>query len=51
MIRTIYHEKIHVEQFKKHGSRYVMNNRQSFEAEAYEKEDLFIEKLKKEGKL
>ena len=51
LIRTIYHEKIHVEQFKKHGTVYVQNNRQRFETEAYEKEEAFINALKQKGVL
>lgn len=49
LIRTIYHEKIHVEQFKKHGSIFVQNNRKAFEEEAYEKEAQFIKQLKERG--
>lgn len=51
VIRTLYHEKIHVEQFKKYGGECVQNNLQRFEAEAYAAESEFIEKLKKEGRL
>ncbi len=51
LIRTIYHEKIHVEQYRKYGVKYVQENRGRFEKEAYEAEEAFIRKLKKEGKL
>ncbi|MDE7362202.1 MAG: hypothetical protein K2N38_09745 [Oscillospiraceae bacterium] len=51
IIRTLYHEKQHVEQFRKYGAEYVMNNSVEFEKEAYAAEDELIEKLKKEGKL
>lgn len=51
LLRTLYHEKKHVDQFKKYGAEYVQNNRQKFEEEAYEAEEEFINKLKKEGKL
>jgi hypothetical protein len=35
---TIIHEKVHVEQFKKYGSTFVMENRKRFENEAYKVE-------------
>lgn len=49
LIRTIYHEIVHVEQFKKHGVEFVQNNSQMFEEEAYCLEDDFINSLKKRG--
>lgn len=51
LIRTIFHEKIHVEQFKEYGAIFVQNNRQRFETEAYEKEDQFIKDLIRKGLL
>lgn len=39
LLRTIVHEKVHVEQYKKYGGRYVMENRGKFEDEAYKKEE------------
>lgn len=51
LTRTLFHKKIHVEQFKRHGPEYVQNNRKRFEKEAEKLENEFIEKLRKEGKL
>ena len=51
LTRTLFHEKIHVEQFKRNGPEYVQNNRKRFEEEAEKLENEFIEKLRKEGKL
>lgn len=51
LIRTIYHEKLHVEQYKKYGSKYVTANSARFEQEAYEEEEQFIAELKKRGVL
>ncbi|MCL1997648.1 MAG: hypothetical protein FWG65_02665 [Turicibacter sp.] len=34
LARTLFHEKIHIEQYKKHGSIYVQNNHTHFEFEA-----------------
>lgn len=51
LIRTLYHEKIHVEQFKEHGVEHVQNNREHFEELAYAAEDEYIARLKKEGVL
>jgi len=47
----MYHESIHVEQFKEYGVEYVQNHLEEFEKLAYEAENAFIECLKKEGKL
>ncbi|MCL2016828.1 MAG: hypothetical protein FWG68_11350 [Defluviitaleaceae bacterium] len=33
--RTLFHEKIHIEQFRQYGSEYVQNNHVRFEKEAY----------------
>lgn len=51
LARTLYHEKQHVEQFKKYGSEYVQKNRGRFEREAYAAENEFINRKKEEGKL
>jgi hypothetical protein len=49
LVRTLVHEKVHVEQFRKHGSIFVQNNRKQFEIEAEKIEEDFINGLKKEG--
>ena len=51
LIRTIYHEKVHVSQYKEHSVIYVQNNREAFEKDAYEREEKFIKELKEKGVL
>lgn len=51
LIRTIFHEKYHVEQYRKYGAEFVTKNAQRFEREAYEAEEKFIAELKKRGDL
>lgn len=51
LVRTIFHEKTHVEQYIQFGVDYVQNNRAHFEQLAYDAENEFINKLKKEGVL
>lgn len=51
LTRTLFHEKMHIEQFKKHGVEYVSNNRIFFEELAEKSENEFIANLKKEGRL
>ena len=51
LLRTLYHESIHVKQYRKYGAKYVQDNMLDFENEAYALEEEFITKLKKEGKL
>lgn len=51
LLRTIYHEKIHVKQYQKYGVAYVQNHNGKFEDEAYVFEDKFIKSLKKDGKI
>lgn len=51
LLRTLYHERIHVFQFREYGAEYVQNNRNYFEMLAYSQENDFITRLKKEGKL
>ena len=51
LIRTVFHEKLHVEQYKKYGAEFVSANSARFEQEAYEEEEKFIIELKKRGVL
>lgn len=43
------HEKVHVEQYKKYGGQYVMENRNKFEEEAYKIEEEWYNEYKKKG--
>lgn len=47
LLRTLVHEKVHVEQYKKYGSEYVMNNREFFEKEAEKLEEEWYNEYKK----
>lgn len=49
LLRTIVHEKVHVEQYKKYGGQYVMENRNKFEEEAYKIEEEWYNEYKKKG--
>ena len=51
LLRTLYHERVHVLQFKEFGGEYVQLHRAHFEDLAYTAENEFIERLKKEGRL
>ena len=51
LVRTIFHELQHVDQYKKYGTIYVQENKRIFEELAYKAENDFIEKLKATGKL
>lgn len=51
LLRTLYHEKQHVLQFREYGAEYVQENRAYFEAVTEALEEDFINTLKKEGKL
>ena len=51
LVRTIYHEKQHVLQYKKYGSEYVQNNRAYFEKITENLEENFVKDLKRSGKL
>ena len=51
LVRTLFHEKVHVLQFLEHGPEYVQNNRAHFEQLAYEAENAFITQIKQEGRL
>lgn len=49
LLRTLFHESVHVRQFREYGVEYVQNNLEEFERQAYAAENEFIERLKKEG--
>lgn len=51
LLRTIFHEKQHVLQFREYGVDYVQEHRSHFETLAYEEECKFIDGLKKRGLL
>ena len=51
LVRTLYHEKIHIQQFREYGAEYVQNNRAFFEDLAYEAENEFILRMKELGLL
>lgn len=51
LLRTLYHEKQHVLQFREYGAAYVQENRAYFESLTETLEEDFIRQLKKEGKL
>lgn len=51
LLRTLFHERIHVQQFRKHGVDYVQAHKPEFEKMAYEEENKFIEELKRKGLL
>lgn len=51
LVRTLYHEKLHVQQFRQHGTEHVQEHRAKFEKITYDSEDEFIKSLKKEGRL
>ena len=51
LVRTLFHEKQHVEQFREYGITYVQENRMYFEALTETLEEEFVSKIKKEGKL
>lgn len=51
LVRTLYHERLHVMQFREHGSEYVQNHRAYFEKITEEAEEEFISKCKDEGLL
>ncbi len=49
LVRTLYHEKIRVQQFKDYGAEFVKNNREHFETLAYKAEDVFMSKFNEKG--
>ena len=51
LVRTLFHERIHVMQFREFGSEYVQNNRRYFEKLASDAEEEFIANAKKAGLL
>ncbi len=51
LVRTLYHEKQHVLQFKQYGTVYVQEHRGEFEKLAYAAEAGFIDRMRKEGRL
>ena len=51
LLRTLYHERIHVRQFREFGVEYVQNNRAYFEKLAYAEENNFVALLKEKGVL
>ena len=51
LLRTLYHERIHVMQFREYGAEYVQKNRAYFEDLAYAAEEEFISRVKEAGKL
>ena len=51
LLRTLFHEKQHVMQYKEHGTEYVQNNRAYFEKITSDIENEFISNLKSEGRL
>lgn len=50
LTRTLFHEIIHIKQFRKYGAQYVMDRQDEFEDEAYAAEDEFAEQMRKEGR-
>lgn len=51
LVRTIYHELQHVDQYKKYGTIYVQEHMPHFEDLAYKAENEFINRLKAQGKI
>ena len=51
LVRTLFHERQHVNQFREFGVDYVQQNMKHFEKLAYDAENEFIQRLKKEGRL
>ena len=51
LVRTLFHEKQHVNQFKEFGIEYVQENRMYFERLTEALEEEFVLHLKKEGRL
>lgn len=51
LVRTLYHEHLHVMQFHEYGSEYVQNHRAYFEKITEDAEEAFIAKCKEEGLL
>ena len=51
LVRTLFHEQVHVMQFREFGAAYVQQNRRYFEDEAERLEEEFVERARKEGLL
>jgi len=51
LTRTLYHEKIHVEQFRLYGAEFVQNHRSLFDTMAYDGENEYVKQLKEAGRL
>ena len=51
LLRTLYHERLHVMQYKEHGTEYVQNHREHFEDITLTAENEYIDDLKKKGKI
>ena len=51
LLRTLFHEKIHVRQFRRYGVDYVQEHKPEFEDQAYAEEEEFIADLKRKGLL
>ena len=51
LVRTLFHERIHVLQFREFGGDYVQNNRMHFEDLAYDAEEKYIANAKERGRL
>lgn len=51
LARTIFHERLHIDQYKKFGYTYVTDNCDYFERITRDAENKFAEEMKKEGKL
>lgn len=49
LTRTLYHEIMHIKQYRKFGAEYVMNNRTYFEQITYAAENNFIKHLMEKG--
>ena len=51
LARTIFHERLHTKQFKEYGAEYVQNHREYFEKITEKEEELFVARMKEEGRL
>ena len=50
LVRTLIHEKCHVNQLKKYGFKYVQDNSRDMEKEAYATEEIEYQKILKKAK-
>lgn len=51
LARTIFHERMHIDQYKEFGYNYVVSNYAYFERITREAEDEFADRMRKEGRL